>query len=118
MSEPKKKTILELILKGLCPQCHEGKITKGFIGMQKVCPHCQYNLNPEPGYYLGAMMVSFFAIAVLTIPPVIILKLANVDDEILIAYPFIQYLILGPLLTHYAKVIWAHLGYNSAKKMN
>jgi len=116
MNELKKKTIFELILKGFCPECHEGKITKGFIGMQRVCPHCHYNLNPEPGYYLGAMMVSFFAIALLTIPPVIFLKVSGADDRLIIGYPFVQYLILGPVFTHYSKVIWAHLGYRSTKK--
>jgi uncharacterized protein (DUF983 family) len=107
------RNTIQLIAKGLCPQCHVGKITQGFIGMAKVCPHCQYNLHPESGYYLGAMMVGFLAVSILTIPPVIILKLMGVDDSIILAYPLIQYLILGPIITHYSKVIWAHLGYRT-----
>lgn len=115
---PQPISTFDLIRKGLCPQCHQGKITSGFIGMKRVCPSCGYDLHPESGYYLGAMMVSFFIVSVLTIPPVIALKVLGADDFWIIAYPFLQYLILGPLLMHYAKIIWAHLGYRAGKKMN
>ena len=84
--------------------------------MAKVCPNCGYDLHPEPGYYLGAMMVGFIAISIFTVPPVVMLKLSGADDSVLLAYPFLQYLILGPIITHYAKVIWAHLGYKSSFK--
>ena len=106
---------LALILRGLCPACHKGKITRGLIGIAKVCPSCGYDLQPEAGYYLGAMMVSFFVAAALTIPPMIAMKFANVDETVLSVYPFVQYAILGPLLARYAKVIWAHIGYHIAK---
>lgn len=84
--------------------------------MKKVCPGCGYNLHPEDGYYLGAMMVAFFLTSALTIPPVIYLKVTGAEDAVLIGYPFVQYLILGPLLTYYAKVIWAHVGYQAVLK--
>jgi len=105
------------ILKGLCPQCRVGKITKGILGLQKLCPHCGYDLYPEPGYYLGAMMVGFFATAFVTIPPTIALKFMGVEDTLLIAFPFLLYLGVGPFLFHYAKVIWAHLGYRLVNKL-
>lgn len=85
--------------------------------MKKRCPNCDYDLHPENGYYLGAMMIGFVSISALTIPPVIILKVMNVDDTLLISYPLIQYLIVGPFILHYSKVIWAHLGYRAGYKM-
>jgi hypothetical protein len=63
------------------------------------------------------MMVGFFATSALTIPPVVILKFSGADDATVLTYPFLQFMVLGPFLTHYAKVIWAHVGYKAGKKM-
>lgn len=30
-----------------------------FISMHPKCPNCQTNFEPEPGFYLGAMYVSY-----------------------------------------------------------
>lgn len=109
---------LRSIIDAMCPSCGKEKITEGLFGMKKICPSCGYNLHPENGYYLGAMMVAFFVNALLTIPPVIFLKVQGFEDRVLIAYPFIQYLILGPLLVYYAKVLWAHVGYHTGRKMD
>jgi uncharacterized protein (DUF983 family) len=106
------------ILKGLCPACRAGKVSKGVFGMEKECPICGYRINQESGYFLGAMMVGFLAASALTIPPVILLKVMGADDWVIIAYPFLQYAILGPLLIHYAKIIWVHAGYRAGEKMN
>jgi len=50
-----------------CPRCHEGNMfpagtfyspTK-FSNMNKYCSCCGQDFEPEPGYYYGAMYVSF-----------------------------------------------------------
>jgi len=50
-----------------CPRCHEGKMfpsetlyhpTK-FTTMNKTCACCGQSFEPEPGYYYGAMFVSY-----------------------------------------------------------
>ncbi|RYZ62136.1 MAG: DUF983 domain-containing protein, partial [Proteobacteria bacterium] len=97
--------------------CQKGEITRGLFSMQKVCPECGYDLHPESGYYLGAMMVGFLVTSLLTVPPMIILKLMNVDDAMIIAYPFIQYAVLGPLLIYYAKVLWVHIAYRATNRL-
>jgi len=59
------------VLSCKCPRCHEGNMFKHnlvakptkFLEMNTVCPVCNLNLEPEPGYYYGAMFVSYaFAI--------------------------------------------------------
>src|SRR4051812_45612708 len=54
------------LLQGKCPRCREGSIftypvTKlsKFNVMNEKCPHCGIRLEPEPGFYQGAMFVSY-----------------------------------------------------------
>lgn len=54
------------LLSGKCPACREGDIFKyplknitHFAEMHKNCPHCASTLEPEPGFYFGAMFVSY-----------------------------------------------------------
>src|SRR5690349_18094409 len=86
------------IFKALCPACHQGRVTEGVFGMRKRCPHCNHNLYPEPGFYLGAMVVGFLFTAIVTIPPTILLKVLNVDEEILIVFPFLEFVFVGTFL--------------------
>lgn len=49
-----------------CPRCHEGdtfetgswSFKKSFDMLQR-CPKCDLNYFPEPGYYFGAMFISY-----------------------------------------------------------
>ncbi len=115
---PRKSSILREIFFARCPQCGQGRVTAGLFQMARRCPVCSYDLHPENGYYLGAMMLGFLGCALLTVPPMVLLKLLQVDDFFLVAYPFVQFLVLGPLLMYYAKVIWVHIAYYATKRMD
>ncbi len=49
-----------------CPRCQEGEtfetgswsFVKPFDMLER-CPHCDLNYFPEPGYYYGAMFISY-----------------------------------------------------------
>jgi uncharacterized protein (DUF983 family) len=49
-----------------CPRCHEGdtfetgswSFVRAFDMLQR-CPKCDLNYFPEPGYYYGAMFISY-----------------------------------------------------------
>jgi len=55
------------LLQGKCPKCETGKIfsDKGNLFvfrtpvMYENCPHCGHKFEREPGYFLGAMYVSY-----------------------------------------------------------
>lgn len=57
--------LLSSIVKYKCPSCRKGDIyTKPFkmsapLSMVETCPHCGQKTNPEPGFYYGAMFVSY-----------------------------------------------------------
>ncbi len=62
-----KGSKLYSILHIKCPRCHEGDIFKaGFsyrfskiTGMYTHCPHCNLKYEREPGFFYGAMYVSY-----------------------------------------------------------
>ncbi len=55
------------LLKGKCPKCETGDVfsVKGNIFlfrmpvMRETCPHCRHKFEREPGYFFGAMYVSY-----------------------------------------------------------
>ncbi len=48
-----------------CPRCRSGKLFKqpynyeNAYKMHERCPHCSANFEPEPGFYFGAMFISY-----------------------------------------------------------
>lgn len=62
----KKRSALSGILSMRCPRCREGKMfpentlfTTKFMRMNERCACCGQSFMPEPGYYFGAMFVSY-----------------------------------------------------------
>ncbi|HMT30646.1 MAG TPA: DUF983 domain-containing protein [Bacteroidia bacterium] len=62
-----KGSKLYSIVNNKCPKCHEGDFfmvpnsydLKNFSKMYPECPVCHEQFEPEPGYYYGAMYVSY-----------------------------------------------------------
>lgn len=122
MSWPKKGTKLYSILKYKCPHCHEGEFFKSrnpydFNHLSSTydnCPHCGRKLTIEPGFYYGAMYVSY-ALGVAHIVSFIVAKsILGFEMEfwnfiILVASAL---LILSPLYYALSKIIWANLFLN------
>src|SRR5258708_38371965 len=61
-----QRSLLTAIGQGRCPHCREGFIFKypfsrlrKFSEMNSTCSTCEANFEPEPGFYFGAMYVSY-----------------------------------------------------------
>ena len=113
---PKSLTPLD-ILRTRCPKCRKGAVMQGKFTIRKKCDVCGHDFYPEPGYYLGAMMMSFIATAVLTIPLIIGLKLSGADVSVLVIAPFIEFAIVGPILLYYARIIWLYAEYSMTTRL-
>lgn len=58
---------LSSILMLRCPKCRKGPLFKSgqiskpgsLFAMHAACPHCKQSFEPEPGFYFGAMFVSY-----------------------------------------------------------
>ena len=118
MTPKKPKFKIKSILKAHCPACDIGHVTQGIFSMREKCPHCHYNLHPEPGFYLGAMAVGFLLTAIVTIPPTIILKILNVNIDFLIAFPLLEFIFVGTFLMFYCRVLWLHLEYRMTDRLD
>jgi uncharacterized protein (DUF983 family) len=64
--EPKENSYLYGVLNAKCPRCREGNMfppgtlySRRFADMYPGCACCGQTFEPEPGYYYGAMYVSF-----------------------------------------------------------
>src|SRR4051812_22953671 len=102
-SKPARRTPFKLlsVLRARCPACHTGAVLKGVFAINRRCPHCGYDFEPEPGFYLGAMAVGFLLTAILTVPPTIVLKILNVDINFLILFPLLEFIFVGTFLMFY-----------------
>jgi uncharacterized protein (DUF983 family) len=56
---------LKAILNEKCPRCRKGRVFEKkiklfqFPVMKKACDECGYKFDREPGYFLGAMYISY-----------------------------------------------------------
>jgi uncharacterized protein (DUF983 family) len=96
------------VLRLRCPRCLRGKVWRSFLGMHERCPVCDLLFEREPGYFTGAMVVSY----VLAVPTfgliVIALLAAGVETGIALLAGGALYLVLAPLILRYSRVIWLH----------
>jgi uncharacterized protein (DUF983 family) len=106
------------ILRARCPACLAGPVMRSPFSIYRQCPNCNYDFHPEPGFYLGAMAISFLITAILTVPPMVILKLMKVEIGFLIAFPFIEFLFLGTFLMFYSRILWLHLEYRMTQGLD
>lgn len=57
--------ITNSILQYKCPRCRQGDLFKKPVQLNKpfdmneCCEHCGQSFSPEPGYYYGAMFISY-----------------------------------------------------------
>lgn len=66
MTNTPKRSILNSMVTLRCPRCHTGDLfPSGSFSfdrpfeMHKECPHCGLDYEPEPGFYFGAMFISY-----------------------------------------------------------
>jgi uncharacterized protein (DUF983 family) len=114
----KKGSKLYSIATMTCPQCQESPMMVGnpyrFSTMGEVknkCEVCGLNLKPEPGFYYGAMYVSYgLGVAIfVSIWASCTWFFDNVGVWTQISLILIALIGLGPYLYALSKVIWANI---------
>ena len=114
----KKGSKLYSISTMTCPQCQESHMMVGnpyrFSTMGEVknkCEVCGLNLKPEPGFYYGAMYVSYgLGVAIfVSIWATCTWFFDNVGVWTQISLILIALIGLGPYLYALSKVIWANI---------
>jgi len=79
--------------------------------MHEFCPACGHRFEREPGYFVGAMYVSYaLAVPAYALPVLLLhLLLPGWSDLAILAAALPFFLPLAPVLFRYARVIWMHL---------
>ena len=73
------RSLLGAMLACKCPRCREGNFflsgiynLKSFTKMHNFCPVCGVKIEPEPGYFWGAMYFSYALVVAICVPLVMI----------------------------------------------
>lgn len=122
----KKGTKLYSIAKFKCPRCQEGNMFtnqnpysfRDFFSMPKYCERCNLNFIPEPGFYYGAMYVSYGLSIIITILTYLIMAFFDFNFWTII-WVVIPILIISiPYLFKVSRVIWINMfvAFNNNKK--
>ena len=115
MKSAEKRSTISALLRQQCPRCHAGDIFpysvfRGLPKMHKRCPVCDLKFEREPGYFLGAMYISY-ALAVLTIALLSFLLWAATGwwttKDVL--WAVVLFLPLAPGITLFSRILWIYL---------
>jgi hypothetical protein len=78
--------------------------------MRDCCPTCGLHFNREPGYFLGAMYISYgLGLAVIVALAVALWLLTRWRLDKLVLWAVLLFLPLAPMLTFLARVLWIYL---------
>ena len=108
---------MEALVQGKCPVCRKGDIftyplkrIAKFNLMNETCPHCGVRLEPEPGFYQGAMYVSYgFTVAVIVMMTVILYLAGNPSEWTAIFIIIAVMILIAPLNYRYSRIIYLYL---------
>jgi uncharacterized protein (DUF983 family) len=113
-----EKSYLTALLLGKCPHCRQGDMFAHpatnllkFNKMNDKCPHCGIRLEPEPGFYQGAMYVSYgFTVMIMIIISAFLYYVAGHPSEwVYIGVVISVMLILVPLNYRYSRILFLYL---------
>jgi uncharacterized protein (DUF983 family) len=114
----KARSAIAGILTMRCPKCRQGKMfpegtlySKRFMQMNERCSCCHQPFTPEPGYYFGAMFVSYAINAAFFIA--VWLGLYLLMDDVSTTTMIIALLVvvfgLLPITFRLSRVLWIYI---------
>lgn len=78
-----------------------------FNVMNDNCPYCGVSLEPEPGFYQGAMYVGYaFTVAVIVIVGLVLYYLGDPSEWVYIGVVIGVMLLLSPLNYRYSRILY------------
>lgn len=110
-----KGTKLYSILFNKCPRCQEGDIfvsksaynLKTFDQMHERCSHCDLRYEPEPGFFVGALYVSYaYYVAFIISTFVLFEVILDIDLNYFLGFLLPSLVILTPFFFRLARRTW------------
>lgn len=109
-----RPSTISSIFRQLCPRCRSATIFRsslywGFPKMRDRCPTCGLHFNREPGYFLGAMYISYgLALAVIVIFGAALWLVTRWRVDRVALWAVVLFLPFAPLLTFLSRVLWIY----------
>ena len=108
---------VKAVFTGRCPVCREGALFTGpwhsldFLANHKNCPVCNTQLEPEPGFFYGALYVSYsFNVATLVAVSLFLYVLFNPASPWVYIFASIgTTLLLIPFTARLSRMIWIYV---------
>ena len=99
-----------------CPRCRQGDIFKypvkkvmKFSAMHDYCPHCGATFEPEPGFYFGAMFVSYaMSVGLFVFVGLILYFFFHPSDTVYVIWIAIAAILFTPFSFRYSRVLFLH----------
>jgi uncharacterized protein (DUF983 family) len=116
--EQKEKSLISGIVSAKCPRCREGNMfppgtlyTRRFADMYPHCRCCGQTFEPEPGYYYGAMYVSFGFSTAIFLTVLFFLSLFVEEITTLMVAGVVLLVAVGllPILFRLSRAIWINI---------
>jgi hypothetical protein len=78
--------------------------------MNDLCPACGLHFNREPGYFLGAMYISYgLALAVIFLFGLLLWVLTHWRLDKIAIWAVVLFVPFAPMLTFLSRVLWIYL---------
>jgi uncharacterized protein (DUF983 family) len=103
----------QALRRGLCPVCRSGRIFAGRWRMNEICPVCHTRFERAPGYFVGAMYISYGLALIVLIGMVVIFELGAFRSwplPLVLALAIVCYLLLVPPIFRWSRILWIHIG--------
>jgi uncharacterized protein (DUF983 family) len=102
--------IVLALLRQRCPVCLRGRVYSRWATMSERCPVCNVKFEREPGYFMGAMYISYgmsiFLIVLLTLAVHLVLPELALNWAVLIASG--MYVPMVPITWRYSRILWMY----------
>jgi len=112
MTEHKPVSLMAKILgifRQRCPRCLEGQVFESTWKTHQTCPKCNLIFEREPGYFTGAMYLSYGMAVFAALPAwglMLFLEIPGVWTMPILAVLLIM---ISPLLFRYSRIIWLYI---------
>ena len=108
-------SLKQAILKEKCPRCREGDLFKqpvlsiGFYKMYNRCSSCNQTFEPEPGFYFGAMFISYaMAVAMSVISWIVLYFMLNPPFATYVIVILIVNVVLLPFIFRLSRTLFLY----------
>lgn len=110
------RSLLAAVWQGKCPSCREGNMFKyplrqftKFSDMNDHCSSCGATFNPEPGFYFGALYVSYaFTVAIFFGVWLLLHFLFSPPEWVYIVSIILSAILFIPLSFRYSRILFLY----------